>query len=62
MNAIQKENSNYLNALIGKDVKVVIAGNYSQLPLNMKEFYGFKNLNYILTYEQPCLVHIVRYR
>ena len=62
MNVIQKENSNCLNAFIGKDVKVVIAGNYSHLPLNMNEFYGFKHLNYILTYEQPCLVRIIRYR
>ncbi len=62
MNAIQKGDSNYLNTVIGKDVKVVIAGSYSHLPLNMNEFYSLKHLNYILTYEQPCLVRIIRYK
>ena len=57
----QKDNIGYLNAIIGKNVRVIRCGNGSRLPLSPNEFYSFKSFNYILTYEQPCLVHITRH-
>jgi hypothetical protein len=60
MNNIQKEGVDYLNVVVGKEVKVVRASNDSYLPLSPNEFYSFDFFNYTLTYEEPCLVRIVR--
>jgi len=57
---IEEERINCLNVVISKDVKVFRVGNNSYLPLSSNEFYSFKFFNYILTYEQPCLVRSVR--
>ena len=56
MNNIQKEGFDYLNVVVGKEVKVVRASNDSYLPLSPNEVYDFDSFNYILTYEQPSLV------
>ena len=58
----QKVDRNYLSVVMGNDVKVSIASKNSHLPLGANEFYSFKYSNYILTYEQPCLVRIIRGR
>ncbi len=60
VNIIEKERINYLNVVMSKDVRVFRVGNDSYLPLSPNEFYSFKFFNYILTYEQPCLVRSVR--
>jgi len=56
MNNIQKEGVDYLNVVVGKEVKVVRASNDSYLPLSPNEVYDFDSFNYILTCEQPSLV------
>lgn len=61
MNIIQKDGLNYLNVVVGKDVKVIKIGNGSSLPLSPADFYCFSFFNYILTYEQPCLVRFARH-
>jgi hypothetical protein len=60
INVIQKEGNKYLNVIISKDIRVIRVGNDSYLPLSLSEFYNLKFFNYILTYEQSCLVRIVR--
>ena len=57
---IEEERINYLSVVMNKDVRVLRVGNGLYLPLSPNEFYSFKFFNYILTYEQPCLVRIVR--
>jgi hypothetical protein len=58
---IEEERVNYLNVVMSKNVRVFRVGNNSYLPLSPNEFYNFKFFNYILTYEQPCLVRSVRF-
>jgi len=60
MNNIQKEGIDYLNVVVGKEVKVVRASNDSYLPLSPNEVYDFDSFDYILTYEEPCLVRYIR--
>jgi hypothetical protein len=57
----QKDNIGYLNAIIGKNVRVIRGGNGSRLPLSPDEFYSFKSFNYFITYEQPCLVKLIKH-
>jgi len=57
---IEEERINYLNVVMSKNVRVFRVGNGLYLSLSPNEFYSFKFFNYILTYEQPCLVRIVR--
>ncbi len=61
INAIQKEGIEYLNVVVGEEVKVNRVSNGSYLPLNSNEFYSFDFFNYILTYEEPCLVRFIKH-
>jgi len=60
INVIQKEGIEYLNVVVGKEVKVIRVSNGSYLPLSPNEFYSFDFFNYTLTYEEPCLVRFVK--
>lgn len=60
MKLIQEGDIDYLNVVIDKEVKVVRVGNGLSLPLSPNEFYIFNYFNFILAYEQPCLVRIIR--
>ena len=57
----KKDNTGYLNAIIGKNIRVIRGGNGSHLPLSPDEFYSFKSFNYFITYEQPCLVKLIKH-
>ncbi len=59
--AIQKEGIEYLNVVVGEEVKVDRVSNGSYLPLSSNEFYSFDFFNYILTYEEPCLVRFIKH-
>jgi len=61
LKVIQKDNIGYLNAIIGKNVRVIRGGNGSRLPLSPDEFYSFKSFNHFITYEQPCLVKLIKH-
>ena len=61
-NVGEEEYINHLNVVMDKDVRVFRVSNNSYLPLSPNEFYSFKFLNYVLTYEQPCLVRFIKHR
>jgi len=56
MNSTQKEEQNQLNITVGTDINAIKEGKSSYFPLSLGEIYKLNNCNYVLTYEQPCLV------
>jgi len=60
INSTQKEKQNQLNITIGTDINAVKEDKLSYFPLSLDEIYKLNNCNYVLTYEQPCLVKVIR--
>jgi len=56
MNSTQKEEQNQLNITVGIDINAIKEDKSSYFPLSLGEIYKLNNCNYVLTYEQPCLV------
>ncbi len=61
MNSTQKEEQNQLNISIGTDINAVKEDKLSYFPLSLDEIYKLNNCNYVLTYEQPCLVKVIKH-
>jgi hypothetical protein len=56
MDSTQKEEQNQLNITIGTDINAIKEDKSSYFSLSLGEIYKLNNCNYVLTYEQPCLV------
>ncbi len=60
MNSTQREEQNQLSITIGTDINVIKKDKLSYFPFSFDEIYKLKNYNYVLIYEQPCLVKVIK--